>query len=407
MSWADVDKLSAAKPRADGSQMLVIRDDRARDQIAETKHLSVVVAIARIVVARSALAQKFGGRGSVVYMTSEAPPEFLVDAVTAAGGSIFDGTRTHSASSPLPTSVQLDAAFCDLASVVRRRLDARSFSAGLELLEFHLRRALPARTEVERWWTAMFELVAIAGEVIRETRAARWTEAPAERLPFGLDLGKGVLLHPGKLAHTILEGGAGSMRSLLEIAAPRPTGAKPMALLCHRSSVPVADLTWEPLVSADADDEELPVIVYVEDRGRSIEYPRGPGVPTPELRARARANLAKEPVAIDPQSIPGGNTVVIVSGSFYGAESLLVPETMTAVRAELGNPRTLLVGVPARGHLLAIDGERAIVDHDLQMAFVGLVAKEYAAATERDRISREVILYRDRPIGRLDRVSGS
>jgi hypothetical protein len=399
VSWADLEKLAMAKPRADGTQTLVIRDDRPRDRIVDAKHLSTLVAIARVIGGRYALAEKLGGRGSVVYMTAGSPPEFLVEAVTAAGGSVFDGVRTHTASSPLATTVQLDAAFFDLASVVRRRLDARSFSAALEVLEFTIRRAPPARTNVEAWWTAILELVALTGEVVREKRAAKWIEVPSQRLPFGLDLGKGEVIHPGKLAHTILEGGAGSMSMLLEIATPSTTGTTPMALLSHRRSVPIEKLTWEPLISADLDTEHVPVIVYVEDRGGVIEWPFGSTTPTPERRATALANLAKERFTIEAHPISEEHRLVTVSGELYGAESLLVPATMNAVRAELGNPSVLFVAVPARGWLLAIDGERAQLDEDLKASFLVVVEKEYLHATERDRISSTVILYTDRPAG--------
>src|SRR5262249_43211692 len=45
VSWADLDRLSVAKPRADGATTLVVRDDRTLDQMLDAKHLSIVVAI--------------------------------------------------------------------------------------------------------------------------------------------------------------------------------------------------------------------------------------------------------------------------------------------------------------------------------------------------------------------------
>lgn len=408
LSWIDLDKLAVAKPRADGTATLVVRDDRSRDRMLETKHLSIVVAISRVARARHALAERYASRGAIVYVTSSTPPAFVVDAVTAAGGVVFDGAREHVARSPLATTMQLDAAFCDLASVVRRRLDARTFGDALDTLERDLRRERPERTDVAAWWTAIIELAALAGELVRETRAGRWVEAPAQRLPLALDLGKGELLFPGKLAQTIVEGGAASMRSLLEITAPpkitpiRP-GATAMPLLCDRRSVPIDRLAWEPLLAAEVDTDDVPVIVYVEDHGGAIRWPfTSQPVPDPAHRARALANLAKEPVEITALPIPGGNRIVLVTGGFYAAESLLVPATMANVRTELGGPKVLFVGVPARGSLVAIDGERAALDEDLERAFLLLVEKHYLEAPERDRISSEVLLYLDGPAGRLE-----
>jgi hypothetical protein len=62
----------------------------------------------------------------------------------------------------------------------------------------------------------------------------------------------------------------------------------------------------------------------------------------------------------------------------------------------------VFVGVPARGQLVAADGERATVDDELGRGFVFVVEREYLQATERDRISREIIIYYDdKPIGRV------
>ncbi|MCW5803033.1 MAG: hypothetical protein KIT31_11660 [Deltaproteobacteria bacterium] len=404
MSWADLDRL-AAKARPDGGATLVVRDDRTPDRMLEQKHLSIVVAISRVVRGRRVLAERHDGRGAVVYATRGRPPEFLIAAVTAAGGVVFDGVREHSAHAPLAATVQLDAAFTDLASAVRRRLGAKSFRVALDTLEYDVRGRPPDRADPEAWWAAIIELAALAGECVRERRGARWTEAPAERLPLALDLGKGGLVFPGRLAQAIVEGGGGSMTELLEAALPAPvavaaTPARAMPILCDRRTVPLAELTWERLVAEEADTDDLPVVVYVEDRGGTLHGPPGPRAPAPELRERALANLAAEPVDVACVDLPGGDRLVVVTGAF-AAESLLDPATMASVRAELGGPGLMFVGVPARGRLVAVDGERATIDDDLQREFLLVVEQHYLEAPERDRISRAAITYVDRPLGRV------
>lgn len=410
MSWADLDKLSVSKPRPDGSITVVARDDRSLDHIVATKHLSIIVAIARVVRGRRALADKYGARGSVIYLTSHRPPAFLVEAITAAGGVAFDGTREHRASTPLATTMQLDAAFSDLGSRVRRRLGAKSFAAALEALEWELRRALPAPADPEAWWTAAIELAALTGECLRERRAARWIETPGERFPLGLDLGKANLLLPGKLAQTILEGGEGSMRSLLEVSALATAGGttrgRTMMMLVDRASVPIEKLTWERLLPVELDAAAVPVIAYVEDHGGTISWPFGPAAPTAERRARALTNLARERVELGRVDLGHDTPVVVVTGNFYAAESLLVPDTMERVRAELGGPRRLLVGIPARGYLYAIDGERATLDDELRIAFQATMEQAFLEATERDRITTEVLLYTDKPVDRVVSTPG-
>lgn len=406
LSWADFDKLAVSKPRPDGGATLVVRDDRTLDRIIETKHLSIVIAIGRVARGRHVLAERYGDRGAVVYMVRSRPPPFLVEAVTAARGVVFDGTREHTAHAPLAATVQLDAAFTDLASHVRRRLGAKSFRVALEVLEYELQRKLPERTNSEAWWSAIVELSALAGECVREKRGARWVEAPADRLPLALDLGKGELLFPGKLAQSIVEGGDASMTALLEATrVPEPAAAAPavvaMPVLADRRTLPIDKLTWEPLLTDEVDTDDLPVVVYAEDHGGTIHWPYGPTEPTSEQRTLALANLAGEPIDIACIDIPDGNKLVVVTGGYYAAESVLVPATMERVRAELGNPTLLLVGVPARGHLVAIDGERATIDDDLRANFLIVVEKRYLEAPERDRISSVVIVYTDRPLGRV------
>lgn len=402
-TWADLDKVSVAKPRADGTTMLVVRDDRTADRMRETPHLSSIMAISRIARARNALAERFGGRGTVIYHTAGSAPAFLVEAVSAAGGVVFDGAREHTTRSAMATTAQLDAAFCDLASAVRRRLGAKSFRSALEVLEAELGRKLPERTNPQAWWTAIIELSALTGECVREKRAARWIEAPSQRLPLALDLGKNELLVPGSLAQTLVEGGAGSMTALLEALASGADKAvgMPMAMLCDRRSVPIDKLTWERLISAEVDTDDVPVVVFVDDCGGIVGWPFGPTTPDPARRRAALANLAKEPVELLISDLPNGNVFAVVTGGFYAAESLLVPATMEKVRRGLGGPKVLLVGVPARGELVAIDGERATLDDKLEHAFLMLVEQRYLAATERDQISSEILVYTDRPLGRL------
>ena len=400
-TWADLDKVSVAKPRPDGSALLVLRDDRSPERVRETRHLSVVVAISRVARARHVLAERFDGRGTVVYHAGANPPASLVDAVTAAGGVLFDGSREHVAPSPLATTTQLDAAFCDLASAVRRRVGAKSFRAALEIVEADLRRKLPDRADPEAWWTPSIELSALTGECLREKRAARWIEAPSQRLPVVLDLGKGELVMPGKLAQAIVEGGEASLLALLEATAPSKEPRVPMALLCDRRAVPIDKLTWERLLPEELDAPDVPVVAYVDDCGGTISWPFGPTTPDPARRATALANLAKQPVDIAIMDLPDGSAFALVTGGFYAAESLLVPATMDTIRRRLGGPKLLYVGVPARGQLLAFDGERALLDDALERAFLLLVERGYYRATERDRISTEVLIYTTEPIGRL------
>ena len=206
---------------------------------------------------------------------------------------------------------------------------------------------------------------------------------------------------PGKLAQAIVEGGEASMLALLEATAASKAARIPMAMLCDRRSLPIDKLTWERLIPQEVDTDDVPVVVFAEDIGGTVSWPFGPATPDPVRRRDSLANLAKQAVEISIHELPEGHAFALVTGSFYAAESLLVPATMERIRRGLGRPKVLFVGVPARGELLAIDGERAMLDDNLERAFLLLVEQGYFRATERDRISNEVMVYTDRPLGRL------
>ncbi len=406
MTWADLDKLSIAKPRSDGATTIVVQDERSLRHMVLTEPLSIIVAIARVVRGRRLLAERFGSRGKVVYLTTRTPPDFVTAAVTAAGGVVFDGKREHVAEAPLATTMQLDAAFLDLATRVRRRMDETSFDGALETFEHDLHHERPDRSDGSAWWTAIIELSALAGEIVREGRGARWIETPAERFPLGLDLGKSHVVYPAKLAQTIVEGGGVSMREMLDaleiVTMPgSELHGTEMPMLCDRHARSLENVTWEPLLPDGLDGDEVPIVAYVLDRGGTIEWRFGPTELTPDRRVRARSNVARRHVELTPMNLPDGNKLVIVSGGPYAAESLLVPATMEQVRAELGGPKMLLLAVPARGQLLAIDGEIGMLDDELQRSFRSVVDDQYVEAAASDRITRAVLLYTDRPIGRL------
>ncbi len=402
MTWADLDKIAVAKPRPDGRATLVVVDDRTTSAILELPALSTVIAIGRVVRARAAITERYDGRGLVVYRTRELPPTFLVDAVSAAGGVVFDGTREHANPRALATTVQLDGAFVDLAANIRRRYKVGSAGDALDVLEHELRRRPIAKTDASAWWTRMFELCALAGELIRAATPARWVEVPGHTFPLGLDLGPGTATYPGKLAQTLLEGGNGSMRSLVQATkmATSPTAGRPMPLLVHRTAVPIEQCWWSLLLTDEVDAPDVPVIVWVEDHDSVISYPRGTGEPAPELRARALANLANIAIEVESTEMPFG-TMVAVSGDFFAAEMILHRPTMERVRTAIGGSPAILVATPARGELIAIDAAVSLVDDNLLNAFLLAVEGGYFRATERDRISSEVIVYTDRPLGRV------
>jgi hypothetical protein len=405
MTWADLDKVQKGT-RNDGAVMLVIADERSRDELQATRALSTIIASCRVLAARRAIASHFGA-GSVVYTcTRAAAPAFLLDAVSAAGGVVFDG-QPRKQPSPPALSMQLDGAFCDLAIAVKRRLEAKSLAEALARREAELVRAPPTRTDLPAYWTAIFELCALACELIRAELGGRWQPHDTARVPLAFAIGERVLT-PAQLAQGIVEGARVSMRSLLDAIRPggstaAATGAagQPMPVLVPRTQLPLDEVAWELLVPADADHPALPVIVWGIDQGATMMYPRRRGAVPAAERAAALGNLAALALPVDRIALASG-PMACVRDTYFATEALLDRATMARVGAELGaGDGELIVALPRRGQLLAIEALRAELDDSLLLEFLVTVRQIFAGAPVREQLSAEPIVYRELPVGRL------
>ncbi len=392
MSWADLDKVSV-KQRADGSALLVISDSRTFSQISETRLVSILVVMCRVARAREALEQKFATRGVVTVVTAGEPPGFFLEAVSSAGGVVFDGKREHAFPTPMSATMLLDSTLCDLATAVRRRVNVRTFRDALEVREHELKRRPVDKANLPAWWTTVFELIALAGELFRAEEPGKWELVGSARPPLGLQQPRKPMVFPGEQAQAIAAGGAASLRTTVDLAKPRApnapleTSLRAMPYLVHRRAVAMDSLTWEPLVPEHADHDELPVIAYVEDQTSELFWPRNQGPPTRALRQRAIGNLARTDFAIE--SIEVGDTrVALVVHESFGSEAILHRPTMQKLEELLGAD-TLVVGVPERGQLLAT----AIADDDELLPFLHLVDNRFHAAPEHVRITGEAIVY--------------
>src|SRR5215468_9155275 len=170
--------------------------------------LSTLIAIARILDSRRVLDLRYRGNGEVRYAAASSPPTFLVDAITRAGAHITDraGNRIN-----VP-------AFAELDYHVRTSIGQVTLSAALRTTEERRRRA-PVDVDANPavYWTAVFELTALAGELSR-SRGGRWIDIPETPVPFAIRLATGELAKPSKLAQRIVAG-AESVESLANDAA--------------------------------------------------------------------------------------------------------------------------------------------------------------------------------------------
>jgi hypothetical protein len=208
--WARVHKVDRIRPTDKGA-IVIVEDERATAQMQRNPSLSTLIAIARVLSARRALDLKYAGTGEIRYATSAHLPSFLSEAITRAGAAIADSTadKIKQPAAPAGVSALIDVAFSELAHHVRGAIGVPELATALEKSE-QKRRASPLDKdkEPEKYWTAVFELAALAGELSRK-RGGRWVETKDLPVPFAMRFpDTTALAHPTAIAQKIVEGGA-------------------------------------------------------------------------------------------------------------------------------------------------------------------------------------------------------
>lgn len=224
--WARVHKIDRIRPLPGGGAIVLIEDERTAAAMARVPSLSVLIAIARVLNARRALAARYGGKGEVRYAAHASPPSPLLDAIIRAGASVCDGSgaRVLVPASPAGLAAVIDSTFAELAHHVRTSSLASDMSAALRAAEAARRKApLDREANPAGYWTAVLELAALAGELSRG-KGGRWVETTELPLPFAIRFPGGELAAPAKLAQRIVEGGdpLESMATEVEPLTPPP-----------------------------------------------------------------------------------------------------------------------------------------------------------------------------------------
>jgi len=170
--------------------------------------LSTVVAVARVLNARRVLDAKFHGKGEVRYASAANLPSFLLEAVARAGGVVTDSTgeRVKVPAAPAAVSSVIDNAMAELAHHVRTNVNAATVKEALDKVEATCRNApLDRESNPTAYWTAVFELAALAGELSRP-HGGMWIETKEMPVPFAIRVASGKVALPTKAAMRIVEG---------------------------------------------------------------------------------------------------------------------------------------------------------------------------------------------------------
>jgi hypothetical protein len=208
--WARVHKIDRIRPQANGGAHVLVEDERTQAAMARVPGLSTVIAIARILNARRVLDAKYGGKGEVRYAANASPPGFLADAIARAGAIRTDGNgeQVIVPASPGSISSVVDSAFAELAYYAKSNIGtAVDMAQALRATET-MRRKSPLDRDAAPapYWTAVFELAALAGELSR-ARGGRWVETTEMPVPFAIQFPDHKQANPAKLAQRIVDGG--------------------------------------------------------------------------------------------------------------------------------------------------------------------------------------------------------
>jgi len=228
--WARLHKIDKVRPQPNGGAIVIIEDERTAGNMQRVSSLSALVAIARVLSGFRVLDAKFGGKGEVRYATWANVPSVMSEAITRAGGSVATGDGATIRIPPQRTSIEstIDVAFAELATHVRSALGISELDKALERLEAQRRAApLDKDAQPEKYWTAVLEIAALAGEQSRR-KNGRWIDTKDMPLPFAIRYPDGAMSRPTQVAEKIVSGAEDKPAS--ESAGPAaasPAAAKP------------------------------------------------------------------------------------------------------------------------------------------------------------------------------------
>ncbi|MFY0573643.1 hypothetical protein ACN28S_04080 [Cystobacter fuscus] len=157
-------------------------DHRSAAEIQREREVSTLFALTRMLNARQAIESE-GGPVDVLYVCSEAPPDFLRSVVTSAGGRVQINDEPVSVyEGPIGLPEELaDVAFRGLAFRVAHEREASLDERLLSALEEEYAQQPGVEQDEPGYWTRVVELAAVAGELLRARHGGRWAEAQDRR----------------------------------------------------------------------------------------------------------------------------------------------------------------------------------------------------------------------------------
>jgi hypothetical protein len=406
--YSSIQKVDLVAETAGGTD-LVQTDHRRAREIEEDPELSVLFAIARVVSARNLAAAKKMKVANVVYVPiMEAPPSFLLDALGAVGAMLETmplRQRTLLTSDRDPAEL-VDHNFRALSEIVCDRFETEEPLEAMDALEEDVSGAYGRHpdddNEIE-YWTAVLELMAVTGEIIRSRVGGSWvlTDDPAHGVvPFGFKLPSGALLVPGNRAMRSLEEGAEQgMHALLhaldDFARPAEatTGGPVLPSLRSKAEAESAGYVFRPLFEQFPPEMDGPVICYGHDSPRVFSLIRTEHEESIDHEA-ALENLRGQDVSIEEVEV-AGSRMLSIGNSYFATEKILDRDFMRGLAKRLGSD--LLGCAIQRRHVLLVMG---LIDNPHGTGLLARIAANDLAHHPTTLICKHIVMVQDGvPVG--------
>jgi hypothetical protein len=226
--YSSLDRIDIVLGKDGQDQEYVQTDHRTTEEIEAEPELSVLFALVRILNPQR-MARENSRQGTVHYQCFQPPPEFLVRAIRAAGARLTVGDRLEPVpeEGAAPVLVEVAAeAFAGLAARTAAEHGVEVNLAGLQTIEEELAGGdLDPEEDEIAYWTAVMQLGAFAGEVIRASNGGHWEIVDTGTLPFALETtfqGSEATVNPlGKAIKRFANGAEDCVASLVEMVCGR------------------------------------------------------------------------------------------------------------------------------------------------------------------------------------------
>ncbi len=398
--YSSLDRVDIVLEDDDGGCVLLQTEHRTADEIEAEPELSTLFLLARVINPRRFGTEEHGP--ARVRVACQHEPGTRVRHLLASAGVELQVLPDGEPSVPVEgEAVDLadlaDAAFAGLSRRVLAREDLPLSRDGLGTFEDRLsERALTPELEIE-WWTAVAELAALTGELLRGLFGGRWIDDPQRfsTLPFVFQLEDGAnLINVADKARRFLElGPRQSPRHLLTMAEDAEEPSGPLLPNLKAPDWPQRELVvCQPLVDeGDWKPGELPLIAYGNDRPHTFGLLHKNSLPAPDLpalRKEAIANLAQVGVAVEELEVLGLRLRVI-HDSYFAAEKILDRDFMRSL-AVLLDAQMLAVAIPRKCMMVVADATQSDIPK-----LVAIARGKFAEDAEEPALVPTVFLLHD------------